>query len=196
MKKGIRPQKYITIVTIILITTGLALFTGCEAADTSHREKKTTNEGGETMPSLTISSPDFGEKEHIPKKYSCKGKDINPELDIQDVPEGTESLVLIMDDPDAPGGTFDHWILFDIPADTSAIEENSVPENAKQGRNSGRNNSYGGPCPPSGTHRYQFKLYAVDTRLELPEGSTKDEVLAAIEDHILEKDTLTGMFSK
>ena len=155
-----------------------------------------TSHGGESMASLTISSPSFGEQEHIPEKYSCKGDDINPELHIDDVPEGTKSLVLIMDDPDAPSGTFDHWILFDILPDKLVIGEDSVPSGAKQGRNSFGNNSYGGPCPPSGTHRYQFKLYAVDTTLDLPDGTTKDDVLALIDGHVLEEDMLTGLFSK
>ncbi|MFP4645277.1 MAG: YbhB/YbcL family Raf kinase inhibitor-like protein [Candidatus Woesearchaeota archaeon] len=148
------------------------------------------------MASLTILSPAFGDNEDIPAKYSCQGEDVNPELHIEDVPDGAQSLVLIMDDPDAPGGTFDHWIVFDIPSETSVIAEDSVPEEATQGRNDFGNNEYGGPCPPSGTHRYQFKLYAIDTTLELPEGSTKEDVLAAIEDHVIEEDILTGLFSK
>ncbi|MFP4118769.1 MAG: YbhB/YbcL family Raf kinase inhibitor-like protein [Candidatus Woesearchaeota archaeon] len=148
------------------------------------------------MASLTILSPAFGDNEDIPAKYSCQGEDVNPELHIEDVPDGAQSLVLIMDDPDAPGGTFDHWIVFDIPSETSVIAEDSVPEEATQGRNDFGNNEYGGPCPPSGTHRYQFKLYAIDTTIELPEGSTKEDVLAAIEDHVIEEDMLTGLFSK
>ncbi|MGM5481745.1 MAG: YbhB/YbcL family Raf kinase inhibitor-like protein [Nanobdellota archaeon] len=183
-------------IALLIILSGCSSPVDTSSGDVLNESYDATSHGGESMASLTISSPAFGEQEHIPKKYSCKGDDINPELTFQDIPDGTESLVLIMDDPDAPGGTFDHWVLFDIPAATSSIKEDSVPDNATEGSNSFGNVGYGGPCPPSGTHRYQFKLYAVDTTIELPEGATKDDVLEAIDGHVLEDDMLTGLFSK
>ena len=167
-----------------------------KADDAMNGSYGSKSQGGDSMASLTISSPAFGENEKIPVRYSCKGDNVNPELHFEDVPEGTRSLVLIVDDPDAPGGIFDHWIVFDIPPETSVLAENSIPKDAIQGVNGFGDIGYGGPCPPSGTHRYRFKLYAVDTTIELPEGSTKDDVLEAIDGHVLEDDMLTGLFSK
>ena len=125
------------------------------------------------MEKLTISSV-FSNNETIPKKYTCDGDDINPELAIKGVPEEAKSLVLIMDDPDAPVGTWDHWIVFNIPV-TAKIEENSIP--GTEGVNSFRRQSYGGPCPPSGTHRYFFKFYALDTELDLGSNAKKSDVV-------------------
>ena len=129
----------------------------------------------------------------IPKKYTCQGEDINPLLKIEGIPQETVSLVLINDDPDAPGGTWDHWIVINI-APTQTIAENSVP--GTQGKNSWGRNDYGGPCPPSGTHRYFFKLYALDTQLNLSEGASKKEVENAIKGHILEQTELIGLYEK
>ncbi len=145
---------------------------------------------------LRISSPAFKDGEMIPKKFTCQGVDINPQLDISGVPDGTKSLVLIMDDPDAPMGTWDHWIVWNISPDTKTIEENSVPAGAVQGKNSWGRNNYGGPCPPSGTHRYFFKLYALDTTLDLSEKSNKKAVEKAMKGHILEQAQLMGKYKK
>ena len=143
---------------------------------------------------MRITSPVFGHNEMIPSRYTCQGEDINPPLIIEDVPPGTRSLVLIMDDPDAPIGTWDHWIVYDIPPQTARIEENSVP--GTQGRNSWGRNDYGGPCPPSGTHRYFFKLYALDTELRLPEGTGKKQVETAMQGHVLAQAQLIGLYRK
>lgn len=120
---------------------------------------------------------------------------MNPPLNITGIPEGTVSLVLIMDDPDAPMGTWDHWILWNI-APATQIEENSVPEGAVQGVNSWRRNDYGGPCPPSGTHRYFFKLYALDTMLDLELAAGKRRVETAMKGHILGEAQLIGLYQK
>lgn len=130
----------------------------------------------------------------IPSKYTCDGEDINPPISIEDIPEEIESLVLILDDPDAPGKTFTHWILFNFMTDM--IEEDSVPSGAVKGENDFGNNEYGGPCPPSGEHRYRFKLYALDSRLDLGEGARKEEVEDAMEGHILGEDVIVGKYSK
>ena len=129
----------------------------------------------------------------IPRKYTCQGEDISPPLTIFDIPSGTKSLALINDDPDAPMGTWDHWILWDIKA-TATIAENTVP--GVQGKNSWGRNDYGGPCPPSGTHRYFFKLYALDKTLDLTEGATKAHVLKAMAGHILAQAELIGLYKK
>jgi hypothetical protein len=145
---------------------------------------------------MKVSSPEFMNNGMIPKKFSCQGQDINPELEFSGVPDSTKSLALIMDDPDAPTGTWVHWVLFNIPNDTRMIAEDSVPEDAVQGLNSWPKNSYGGPCPPSGTHRYFFKLYALDSILGLDEGATKADVEQAMQGHIIEKAELIGLYKK
>ena len=142
---------------------------------------------------MEITSPAFRHNEYIPAKYTCEGKDINPALVISGIPQGAKSLALIMDDPDAPIGVWVHWVVFDIPV-IARIEENSVP--GKLGvTNSGRNN-YHGPCPPSGTHRYFFKIHALDTLLGLKEGVSKGQLEKAMQGHILDKAELIGLYKR
>jgi Raf kinase inhibitor-like YbhB/YbcL family protein len=144
-------------------------------------------------PSFKVKSSEFAHSEDIPAKYTCKGININPPLQLEDVPEGTRSLVIIMDDPDATNGTFDHWIIWNIPVQ-NVIEEGSVPGNT--GLNSKGENKYTGPCPPSGKHRYFFKVYALDSKLELPSSTKKVQLEMAMQDHILGKAELMGFFQK
>ncbi len=150
---------------------------------------------------MTITSPAFEEGNPIPAKYSCKGEDISPELKWSGAPDGTETFALICDDPDAPVGTWIHWVYFNIPAGRSGLPE-AVPGGKEpeiggiQGKNSWKRNDYGGPCPPGGTHRYFFKLYALDTALDLKPSANKKKLLAAIEGHILGEAQLMGTFSK
>lgn len=143
---------------------------------------------------MQLTSRAFGHNETIPRKHTCQGEDVSPELTIAAVPEGARSLALIVEDPDAPGRTFDHWIVYDIPADTDTIGEGDAPGTA--GRNDFGNTAYGGPCPPSGTHRYFFRLYALDTRLEWPEGRSKHDLQEAMADHILDQAELVGRYAK
>ena len=143
---------------------------------------------------MKITSPAFSHNQPIPKKYTCQGQDINPPLAISGVPAGTESLVLIMDDPDAPGGNWDHWLVYNITP-TSEIKENSVP--GTQTRNDFGRVNYGGPCPPSGTHRYFFKLYALDMGMPLfKKAPTKKELESTMQGHILDKAELIGLYQK
>jgi hypothetical protein len=142
---------------------------------------------------MKIESPEFKHNSSIPSKFTCEGQDINPVLTIEGVPVGTKSLALIMDDPDAPMGTWVHWVVFNIPI-VSRIEENSVP--GTQGMNTVRKLEYHGPCPPSGTHRYFFKLYALDSELKLQEGSSKGALEKAMQGHILEQAELIGLYKK
>jgi Raf kinase inhibitor-like YbhB/YbcL family protein len=148
------------------------------------------------MGNLTLSSPAFRDREDIPAKHTCQGDDTSPGLRIGGVPEGARSLVLIVDDPDAPMGTFDHWVVWDIPAGTASIPEDSVPQGAVQGRNGAGTNQYVGPCPPSGKHRYFFKLYALDTSLGLGGSSGKADVERAMEGHVLARAQLVGLYQK
>ena len=145
---------------------------------------------------MMLKSPAFDHEGFIPSKYTCQGEDVNPELVIEDVPEGTKSLVLIMDDPDAPMGTWDHWVVWNIPPNVTVIGEDNVPPGAIIGKNSWGKNEYGGPCPPSGVHRYFFKLYALDTELDLGPSSTKHDVEEAMKGHVLAEAVLMGKYSK
>lgn len=146
--------------------------------------------GGGTM---KITSPDFKHNGLIPARFTCQGKDINPALMLEGLPEGTKSLALIVDDPDAPAGTWVHWVVFDIPVKLS-IDENSIP--GKQGVNDFGRKQYGGPCPPFGTHRYFFKIYALDKELNLREGISKKELESAMQGHVLDKAELIGLYKK
>jgi Raf kinase inhibitor-like YbhB/YbcL family protein len=148
------------------------------------------------MGDMKLSSPAFPDNGNIPAKFSCQGDDVSPQLDIEGVPEGAQSLVLIMDDPDAPMGTWDHWIVFNMAPTTASIAEDSVPSGAVQGRNGWGNSEYGGPCPPGGTHRYVFRLYALDATLDLGSGAAKIDVESAMQGHVLAQATLTGLYSK
>ncbi len=150
---------------------------------------------------LEISSSAFEDGELIPKKYTCDGEDVSPPLSWTQLPKETKSIVLICDDPDAPMGTWVHWVLFGLSPDTLQLSEGISNEKeviggAKHGLNDFRRYGYGGPCPPGGTHRYFFKLYAVDTQVDLNAGATKKEVLNAIKGHILEEGQLMGLYSR
>jgi len=144
--------------------------------------------------SMNISSVEFKNNEPIPAKFTCQGNGINPELKISGVPENAKNLALIMDDPDAPMGTFTHWLIWNIDPKTSIIKENSAP--GVQGTNGVKENAYIGPCPPSGTHRYFFKLYALDARLDLKAGAGKSELESEIAKHELGRAELVGTYKK
>lgn len=142
---------------------------------------------------MIIESPSFQNNGNIPSKYTCQGENVNPQLDISGIPAETKTLVLIMDDPDALMGTWDHWVVWNIKP-TASIKENSIP--GMQGTNSAGHKNYHGPCPPSGTHRYFFKLYALDSTLQIKEGSGKKDVEKSMEGHILQKSELIGLYKK
>lgn len=129
----------------------------------------------------------------IPAKYTCVGENISPALSIEGIPEGTQSLALIMDDPDAPNGDFVHWVMWNIPVN-SAIPENFAP--GEQGLNGKKENKYTGPCPPSGTHHYHFKVYALNSKLDLPADTDKAGLLKGMEGHILTSGELVALFRK
>src|SRR6056297_4053739 len=146
---------------------------------------------------MKLISNSFSHNQSIPHKYGCDGKDINPHLQISEVPEGAENLVLIMDDPDAPmPKSFVHWTLWNIDPATAEISEDSVPEGAIQGINDFGSAEYGGPCPPSGEHRYFFRLYALDKKLDLEEGATREEIDKAMEGSVIDSTELIGLYSR
>ena len=141
-----------------------------------------------------ITSPAFNHGSQIPSKYTCDGEDINPHLAIHGVPPGAKSLALVMEDPDAPAGLWTHWVVWDIPPETSEIREHTAPIGTAEGLNSWGETGYGGPCPPSGTHRYFFRLFALDTRIKLLASSKRDALEAAMAGHILATAELMGTY--
>lgn len=145
---------------------------------------------------MKITSSAFENKQMIPPKYTCDGKDINPPLEIIDIPPKTRGLVLIVDDPDAPSGDWVHWLVWGINPETKLIAEDESPQGAVQGTNDFNKQNYGGPCPPSGIHHYQFKIYALDTTLNLPSSSRKKDLEKAIENHILDKTLFIGLYQR
>ena len=144
---------------------------------------------------MKLISSAFNHGNPIPSKYTCDGQDISPPLAFSDIPENTKSFALIMDDPDAPMGIWDHWIIFNMFSSIQNINEGETPK-SMGGRNSWGRTGYGGPCPPSGEHRYFFKAYALDTELNLEEGVTKEELIEAMNGHIVGKAVLMGTYSR
>lgn len=168
----------------------------CQATEKQYPPTK----GAKKMP-LTITSTAFTEGGMIPSKYTCDGPDISPPLAWSGVPKEAKSLALICDDPDAPVGTWVHWVIYNLPPDTSGLPEkvppdSALPSGARQGVNDFRKVGYGGPCPPGGTHRYFFKLYVLDTALNLPGRVTKADLLKAMEKHILAEAQLMGKYRR
>ncbi len=151
---------------------------------------------------IQITSTAFAEGQPIPQKYTCAGPDVSPPLQWTNAPAGAKSLALIADDPDAPMGTWVHWVIYNLPPATTALAENmpqspELTDGAKQGINDFRQTGYGGPCPPSGQpHRYFFKVYALDVTLNLKSGATKEELLKAMEGHVLAKGQLMGTYQR
>ncbi len=149
----------------------------------------------EEVGNMKIESPDFKEGKQIPSDFTCDGKNISPELVFKDVPANAKSLALIMDDPDAPRGTFTHWVVWNIPSNAKGISRGEKIKYAQGMSDFGRT-GYGGPCPPSGTHRYFFKLYALDTVLGLEEGSSRSDLEKAMKGHVIAEAKLMGTYQR
>jgi len=182
--------------SVILILAPVLLFCSCEGKEQTGPEEV----GGNKM-DIKVTSSAFEEGSMIPSKYTCDGDDVSPPLQWDAVPEGTKSVALISDDPDAPMGTWVHWVLFNWPAVSKEITENvppdkTLPNGAKQGITDFHRIGYGGPCPPSATHRYFFKIYALDKMLELDAGADKSALLKAMEGHILGQGQLMGKYKR
>jgi Raf kinase inhibitor-like YbhB/YbcL family protein len=150
---------------------------------------------------MEIKSPAFKEGDSIPAKYTCDNLDISPPLEWSDGPAGTKTFALICDDPDAPRGTWVHWVVYNLPGTLMGLPENlpkseTLPDMTRQGKTDFGSIGYGGPCPPSGTHRYYFKIYALDSVIDPKPGLTKSELLKAIEGHILDQGQLMGRYKR
>jgi len=180
---------------MVAVIALLALFVAaCSAGDKENpMEAKMT---------IQLTSTAFAEGQPIPHKYTCDGSDVSPPLAWTDAAANTKSFALIADDPDAPMGTWVHWVIYNLPPDTTALAEDtpkldSLPNGAKQGLNDFKNTGYNGPCPPPGKpHRYFFKLYALDAQLNLPSGLTKKQLLKAMDGHILAQGQLMGTYQR
>jgi Raf kinase inhibitor-like YbhB/YbcL family protein len=144
---------------------------------------------------MKIISSAFQEGGNIPSKFTCDGSDSSPPLRIAEIPSGAKSLALVVDDPDAPSGLFTHWIVWNISPQTNAIAEGSTPQGV-QGTNDFGKSGYGGPCPPSGTHRYYFKIFALDRELNLPSGTKRNQLDAAMKGHVVAQGELMGRYAK
>ncbi len=189
----------ITYLPHLLLSFMLLMLMACSSNDEKPAAELKIQE--ETTMSVQLSSPAFEDGNTIPQKYSCDGDDISPALNWSELPGQTESIALIMDDPDAPVGSWIHWVLYDLPGGRTEIPENvpksgQLPGGGTQGNNSWRRSGYGGPCPPGGTHRYFFKIYALDALLDVAPGATKEELLQAMEGHILDQGQLMGTYSR
>ncbi|MDH3398404.1 MAG: YbhB/YbcL family Raf kinase inhibitor-like protein [Acidimicrobiia bacterium] len=182
----------------LTLVAGLILLGACGTQTVTDAEpliSSTTSPGG----TMQITSPAFTHNGPIPDSFTCRGDDINPPLEITGVPNDAISLVLIVDDPDAPDPAapkvvWEHWVMWNIAPTTTTIEPGTVPTGAVQGTNSWGRTDYGGPCPPIGTHRYFFKLYALDTTLALTTASIKADVESAMQGHILAAAELVGLY--
>lgn len=181
---------------IVVVAVGM-LFGRTIWRDQSNMEQSPDVSLGASYPQniMKITSPAFDHNESLPPDYTCDGKGMNPPMTIRDVPAAAQSLVLFLDDPDAVGGTFDHWVLWNIDPAITAISEGETPQGAV-GKNSAGGNAYFPPCPPTGEHRYFFKLYALDTMLSLPAGSSKATVERTIEGHVLDSAELIGLYNR
>jgi hypothetical protein len=192
---------------IIFLLLSIVLLSACAPSAAEPAQTVDDPLAMEEAASIQITSPAFAHEAPIPPQFSCVGdaasslKDISPALTWGEPPAGTQSFALIMDDPDAPGGTWVHWVLFNIPASARGLPESiganeAQPDGSLSGDNSWGRAGYGGPCPPSGTHRYFFKLYALDEMLAIPPGATKGELEKAMVGHILATGELMGTFTK
>ena len=179
---------FLIIVTVVLI----ALFLKNKNSYLEPIKKIAINNSN----NMIISSSAFLEGNKIPDQFGCHGQNINPPLKFSSVPQEAKSLVLLVDDPDAPSGDWVHWLVFNINPQTENINENSIPVGAVVGINSFGDKNYGGPCPPMGTHHYQFKLYALDTVLNLTNSIEKSELIMAMNNHVIAESVLAGTYSR
>lgn len=150
------------------------------------------------MKPLIVTSSAFNNGSNIPRQYTCDGENVNPDLEIANIPPESRSVVLIMDDPDAPSGTFTHWIVANIPprALVTIPEDAALDMPGVQGKNNFGKSQYGGPCPPSGTHRYYFKAYALNTELRIDEGADREEVESAMANHVIARGEIMGTYGR
>lgn len=192
ISKYLLMKKFVIIIIILIIFAVIFFF--WKQRDDGFYSKDISSD--RNLPKIMkIESSAFKQNQNIPSVYTCDDKDISPPLKISEVPDGAKSLVLIMDDPDAPSGTWVHWVVWNINPSINEILEGSIPEGGVESVTSFGKSGYGGPCPPSGTHHYFFKLYALDQMLELDSSSKKEDLEKAMEGHIIDQTELIGLYS-
>jgi len=184
-------KRYVAIFAIIATIIG-----GCDISAKNQPRQK-----GDDKMGITVSSPAFEEGGMIPSEYTCDGENMSPPIHWEGIPEEAKSIAVISDDPDAPVGTWVHWVIWNIPHDSNGLakkllKEKVLPNGTKQGINDFGKYGYGGPCPPSGTHRYYFKVYALDIKLEISNNSKKKDLLKAMDGHILAEGELMGRYKR
>lgn len=174
------------------LAAGLAFLAlaGCGGPQQADRPDPTSS------PTMAVTSSAFGEDEPIPKEFSCDGDNTSPPLAWNGVPADAVAMALVVDDPDAPRGTYTHWVVLDIPPDMDSIEAGKVPAGAKQAKNSAGKAAYAGPCPPDGTHHYRFTVYALYAKVGLPDGTDLSRALGAIDKRTITHGRLTGKFTR
>lgn len=177
---------------VLLVAAAGAALWWRRAATT--RELASLSENTSTPALMRITSPAFEQNDRLPAEYTCDGRNISPPLKFEKLPEGTKSLALVCEDPDAVGGTFIHWVVWNIPVSATDIAAGVVPAGAVEGRTDFGRVGYGGPCPPSGSHRYFFQAFALDAVLDLPAGTDVAGLARAMNGHILDKAGLVGMY--
>lgn len=197
----------ITLIILFLVIFGIVLWFAIRA-NISYNPVVNFGDVQSTKPGLSpkstteynsnmqIRSSAFENEKEIPSLYTCDSKGINPQLSFSDIPAEAKSLALVVDDPDAPAGVWDHWVVWNITPETKEISENSVPVGAVVGQNSWPQNEYGAPCPPNGTHKYYFKLFALDTVLNIPETSGSKELTNAMQGHVVAQAELMGKYGR
>ena len=197
-------KKYVIIAIILFLGVAAAIFYLFSRNRSgfvldSNPEQMIADQEAKPLPNvkhmLSIKSI-FPNNGQIPDQYGCRGRDVNPPLQFSGIPTGTKSLALIVDDPDAPSGDWVHWLIFNMDPALAGIDEDSLPIGATFGITSAGTKDYGGPCPPSGTHHYHFKLYALDSLLKLDSQAKKADVLSAMKGHIMEQSEIVGTYSQ
>jgi Raf kinase inhibitor-like YbhB/YbcL family protein len=189
---------------VLCLASLILVISGCQPGSTPTPTPPAAPEEKEIAEqeiALKLTSTAFVHEASIPSKYTCDGEDVSPLLEWSDLPTDAQTFAIIMDDPDAPVGTWVHWVLYDLPAETRMLPEAvpsgaELPDGSRHGENSWGRTGYGGPCPPSGVHRYFFKLYALDVALDLDAGATKEELLQAMEGHMLAQTELMGTYTR
>jgi hypothetical protein len=189
--------RFLSVVIFVVIPAAATVLHFSLPRRTGQDQNQTKNLSLNQSKPMKITSPAFEEKTDIPTQYTCDGENVNPPLAISDVPAEAKSLALVLDDPDAPvPGGFVHWVLFNFDPRTTAVGENSVPVNGIQGQNGTGQPRYTGPCPPSGIHHYHFKLYALDSTLNLDSSAKREDVEQAMAGHILTQTELLGFYKR
>lgn len=189
-----KKNTFIVLLPIVILVLAFAAVSFILTKSKPAAKKEKILRGGEIR--MKITSKAFANNGFIPRKYTCDGQDINPPLTIKEIPANTKSLVLIVDDPDAPMGVWTHWLVWNIDPKTTEIKEGIVPQGAVLGKNDFGKPDYGGPCPPRGTHRYFFKVFALDVVLNLPSGASRSQLEKAMENHIVGQGQLMGKYSR